>query len=111
MSLLPSLEVVPDSFLYALDPLSTLRAIAGFILVFSLPGFCWTLVFFKEVAFIERIALSFGLSIAIVTLSVIALNVLLKIPITAFTSIMVIIILTAVPLGIYYLRKRRRQLP
>ncbi len=85
------------------ERLSTVRALVGFVLVFFLPGFAWTLVFFKQINAIERIALSFGMSIALVTLSIIGLNVLLGMRITGFTALLTISVLTAIPLAIYYL--------
>jgi len=79
--------------------------ILGFIIVFFLPGFAWTLVFFKKINFIERIALSFGLSIALVTLSILALNVLLGIRINGLNSLLIIIIITIIPVALYYLKR------
>ena len=94
-----------------LERVPIIRAILGFILVFFLPGFAWTLVFFKQVNVIERIALSFGLSIAVVTLSIIILNVLLGTRITGFNSLLIIIIVTIIPLVFYYLKKLVRGHP
>lgn len=82
-------------------PLSIIRAILGFILVFFLPGFAWTLLFFRQIKIIERVALSFGLSIALVTLSIFALNMLIGLRITVFNSILVIIVITILPLAAY----------
>jgi uncharacterized membrane protein len=52
------------------------RIIFGGMFVLFLPGFAWSFVFFtrKNIDLIERIALSFGLSIALVPLSVFWLN-------------------------------------
>lgn len=88
-----------------LERLSILRAILGFILVFFLPGFTWTFVFFKQINVLERIALSFGTSIAIVTLSLFSLNRLAGIRITGFNSAMVIIVVTILPVIAYYLNR------
>jgi uncharacterized membrane protein len=88
-----------------LEKLPAIRAILGFILVFFLPGFAWTLIFFKQVNIIERIALSFGLSIAVVTLSILVLNVLIGIRITGLNSLLIIIIITIIPLTFYYLKR------
>ena len=88
-----------------LDNVPVIRAILGLILVFFLPGFAWTLVFFKQINIVERIALGIGLSIALVTLSILALNVLLGIRITGLNALLVIIILTIVPVAIYYLKR------
>ncbi len=92
-----------------LNSISPVRAALGFILVFFLPGFAWTFVFFKKLHPLERIALSFGLSIAIVTLSIIALNVLLHIPINGWNSVLTILALTILPLPIYYILRRNRK--
>jgi len=94
-----------------LDRLPVIRAVLGFIFVFFLPGFAWTLVFFrgKQIDLIERSALSFGLSIAIVTLSVLALNKLIGIRITGVNSVLVIIVVTVIPVAGYYLSKLIRK--
>ena len=89
-----------------LDNVPVIRATLGLILVFFLPGFAWTLVFFKQINIVERIALAIGLSIALVTLSILALNVLLGVRITGLNALLVIIILTIVPVVIYYLKRR-----
>ena len=69
-----------------------------------LSGFVWTLVFFKQVV-IEQIALSFGLSIAVVAFSIITLNVLFDIRITGFNSLLIIIVIVIIPLVLYYLKR------
>ena len=88
-----------------LEKLPAIRAILGFILVFFLPGFAWTLIFFKQVNIIERIALSFGLSIAVVTLSILVLNVLIGVRITGLNSLLIIIVITIIPVAFYYLKR------
>ena len=90
-------------------PLSIIRAILGFILVFFLPGFAWTLVFFRQIKVIERVALSFGLSIVLVTLSLFAINALIGIRITGSNSALVIIVVTIVPVAVYYLTRLMRR--
>ena len=91
--------------------LSPIRAILGLILVFFLPGFAWTLVFFrsKQINVIERVALSFGLSIAAVTPSIIVFNKLFNIKITGFNSVLIIIVVTIIPIVIYYLNRLIRR--
>jgi len=88
-----------------LENFGILKAILGFILVFFLPGFAWTLVFFTQINNIERIVLSFGLSIVLVTLSVFFMNVVAKMSITGSNSLIVLIIITIIPLTIYYLTR------
>ena len=91
------------------ERLPAVRAVLGFILVFFLPGFAWTFVFFKKINVIERIALAVGLSIAMVTLAIIVLNVLLDIKITGMNALIVIIVLAIIPLAIHYLKKLRER--
>lgn len=94
-----------------LERLPAIRAILGFIIVFLLPGFAWTLVFFNQINIIERIALSFGLSIAVVTLSILTLNVLLGIRITGLNSLLIIIFVTIIPVALYYLKRFKKRSP
>ena len=93
-----------------LERLPIVRALLGFIIVFFLPGFAWTLVFFKKLSIMERVVLSFGLSIAVITLSLLFLNKAIGIRITGFNSVLVIIAVTIIPVAIYYLNRliRRR---
>lgn len=88
-----------------LERLPVIRAILGFTLVFFLPGFAWTLVFFRQIAVLERIALSFALSIAIVTLSLLFANRLGGVSLSGFNSVLIIIVITILPVIIYYLNK------
>lgn len=88
-----------------LERLPVIRAILGFILVFFLPGFAWTLVFFKQINIIERVVLSFGLSIVVVTLSLLFLNRLIGARITGLNAILVIIVITILPVVVYYLNR------
>ncbi|MFH1031672.1 MAG: DUF1616 domain-containing protein [Chloroflexota bacterium] len=83
-----------------LDQVPVVRAILGFVLVFFLPGFGWTLVFFKQINVVERIALSFGLSVALVTVSILIAN-RAGVKITGANSVIVIIVLVILPLAIY----------
>ncbi len=93
-----------------LERLSVIRAILGFIIMFFLPGFAWTLVFFKKLSIMERVVLSFGLSIAVITLSLLFLNKVVGIRITGFNSVLAIVLVTIIPVAIYYLNRliRRR---
>jgi uncharacterized membrane protein len=88
-----------------LERFPVVRAILGFILVFFLPGFVWTLIFFRQLNVLERIVFSFGLSIAIVTLSILLANVVFGMRISGFNSVLVIIVITILPVAIYYLKR------
>ena len=82
-----------------------LRGIMGFVVVFFLPGFAWTFVFFSKVSVIERIVLSMGLSIAIVTLGVLVLHVLFGMKITGSTSLITIAIIIAAAAITYFIKR------
>ena len=107
MDWLSPLRDLSEFALPLLDHVPVVRAILAFILVFFLPGFAWSLVFFygKLISVIERIVLSFGLSIALVTLSIFGLNLLMGGKITGFNSVLVIIGVTIIPISFYFLRK------
>jgi len=93
------------------ERLLIIRAMLGFILVFFLPGFAWTFIFFRRINVIERVALSLALSIVVVTLSLLLVNGLVGIRITGFNSVLVIIVVTILPVAAYYLNRliRRRR--
>ena len=82
-----------------------LRAVVGFIIVFFLPGFAWTFVFFSKISVIERIVLSMGLSIAIVTLGVLALHVLFGMTITGSTSLITIAVIIVAAMITYFIKR------
>ena len=94
-----------ESVIPLAEGLPAVRAILGFILVFFVPGFAWTLVFFNQLKIIERVALSFGLSIAAVTLSITVLNVLFGMRITGANALLIIIVLTVVALVLYSIKR------
>ncbi len=107
------IDSLKDLALPVLENVPVLRAILGFLLVFFIPGFAWTLVFFRNnVNRLERIVLSFGLSIALVTLSVLGFNVVLNVRITGLNALLIIGLITVIPLGIRFtgrmLRKRKQ---
>lgn len=80
--------------------LNVLRIIFGSIFILFLPGYFWSFAFFNKgkIDLIERIALSFGLSIALVPLTVFYLNYLFKVKINLPNVSLVVAIITTVPL-------------
>ncbi|MGD9143583.1 MAG: DUF1616 domain-containing protein [Dehalococcoidia bacterium] len=68
--------------------LEGLRLVFGGIFILFAPGFAWSYVFFarKKIEWIERLALSFGLSIALVPLAVFWLNWLFDMKITLLST-------------------------
>lgn len=103
------LDEIGRLFAIASPPLAFIRAGLGLVLVFFLPGFAWSLVFFRRINVIERIALSLGLSIALVTLSILFTNVVLRIKITIASSLMTILIIIGVPLVVYFITRLARK--
>ena len=90
-----------------MDILLGLRILFGAVFVLFIPGFAWSFVFFarEEIDWIERIALSFGLSIALVPLTIFWLNFFFDVRITLINSFLVVLILSLIP-GIYLLLRR-----
>ena len=82
-----------------------LRAVFGFIVVFFLPGFAWTFVFFNKISVIERIALSLGLSIAMVTLSILVLHMLFGMKVTGVNSLLTILVIIVAAVGTYLVKR------
>jgi uncharacterized membrane protein len=72
-----------------------------------MPGFAWTLVFFRKIKVLERVLLSFALSIVVVTLSLFFTNWLLKMEINGASAVVVIIVVTVIPVAVYFLRRLR----
>ena len=68
----------------------SLRIVFGAFYILFLPGFAIVYFFFEDKDIIEKIALSFALSIAIVPLVVFYLNYLLKLKITAFNVFLIV---------------------
>jgi len=87
------------------------RVIFGSAFVLFLPGFVWSYVFFEKgkIDEIERIALSFGLSIALVPLTVFWLNWIFKVKINLINTSLVILALIGIAAGMLYVRIRREK--
>lgn len=86
-----------------MERLPVIRAVLGIVLVFFLPGFAWTLVFFKKLGILERCILSIGLSIALVALSILFANFVLSIRNSGANSVLILITIILIPMAIYYL--------
>ncbi len=88
------------------DIVEIIRIISGSAFALFLPGFAWSFVFFtkEEIDWIERIALSFGLSIALVPLAVFWLNYFLGVKINLVNVSMVILVLTGTAALAYRLK-------
>ena len=87
--------------------LEVLRLIFGGIFVLVVPGFAWSYAFFsrKKIDWIERLALSFGLSIALVPLAVFWLNWLFDMKITLLNTSLTVIGLIVIAVFLIFARK------
>jgi uncharacterized membrane protein len=88
--------------------LTIIRLVVGLPLVLFIPGYALSYAFFpkkKDLDLLERIALSFGLSIATIPLIIFFMNKFLKIPITVYSSFGVVTLITLV--GIIVGKKRK----
>jgi len=87
--------------------LEVLRLFFGGLFVLFVPGFAWSYVFFakKDIDWIERVALSFGLSIALVPLAVFWLNWVFNLRITFLNTLLVVCVLTAIPITYVLVRE------
>ncbi len=94
-----------DVIIPIIDKVPVVRALIGTLLVFFVPGFAWTFVFFKKLQFIERLVFSVALSIALVTLTIVFTNIVFRVRITGLNSIFIIVFLTLIPLVVYYASK------
>ncbi len=84
----------------------TIQMLAGSLLVLFVPGLAWTYALFdKEIDLIERIALSLGLSLVMVPLSLFFLFNLLGIRINFENSVYMILLLTFTALFVVLFRR------
>lgn len=111
--------LVLSTLLWVFSPLSAVesfRIIFGSVYVLFLPGFVLSYLFFSEtkefdakgegIDWIERIALSFALSIAVVPLAVFYLN-LVGVKINLLNSSLIILGVILISLGILYSKNKR----
>jgi len=87
--------------------LDGLRIFLSAVFILFLPGFVWSFVFFfkSEIDWVERIGLSAGLSIALVTLTVFWLNWLFDVTITLVNTIATVCVLAALPVAYLMIRR------
>jgi len=109
-----SLDISPlreafDLILTWVEHVPGLRELLGFGLIFILPGFSWSLVFFRgrQVSILERVVLSFGLSVALVTLGMFGLNLIFGVRVTGFNAVVMVVLLTIFAFTVWYCCKRR----
>jgi uncharacterized membrane protein len=88
------------------DVVEIIRIIFVSLFVLFQPGFAWSFVYFakEEIDWIERIALSFGLSIAFVPLAVFWLHYFLGVKINLLNVSIVILTLTGAAIVAYRMK-------
>jgi len=88
--------------IFGINFLDTLQVCFVLIYVLVIPGYLFTLIFFRnqELDIIERTALTFAFSIAIITLTIIFTNNVLTIPFTSFSNFLIVGILIIILLTI-----------
>ncbi len=101
-------KTVLGDFIVMLDLIiAIVRIILGLFLVLFLPGYLFQRALFEEKNdFLEQLALSVGLSICLNVLSVMAMNLWLKIPINFWTVIADILLVCALSFGLGEIKKR-----
>jgi uncharacterized membrane protein len=87
--------------------LDGLKIFFGTIFILFVPGFVWSFVFVfkREIDWLERIVLSFGLSIAMVSLSILWLNWLFHVRMTLLNISIIVCALIVMP-TVYILIRR-----
>jgi|Deesub1362B_J571_1020462.scaffolds.fasta_scaffold00309_37 uncharacterized membrane protein len=82
-----------------MDAVEVVRLVSGGAFVLFIPGLAWSYLFFKqnEIDWVERIALSFGLSIALVPLAMFWLNYVFRVGVTFVNVTIVIVLLILIP--------------
>ena len=83
------------------------RLVLGGVFILFIPGLAWSYVFFlrKNIDWIERFALSFGLSIALVPLSIFWLNWLFDMKITLLSTFLTVCGLVVIAAALILARK------
>jgi len=106
MDLFAPLKAIFDFVSPLFESVPFIRVTLGIIIVFFLPGFAWTMVFFRQLKPIERIPISLALSMVLVTLSMIFVSRLFGTNINGFNSLITIGLITILPVAYYYLKKK-----
>jgi len=89
-----------------MDILNWFRMIFGATFVLFLPGFSWSYIFLPgKIDWLERIVLSFALSLALVPLTFFWLSRIAGIGLTLLNSSLIIVFLSFIPLMYYLIKK------
>lgn len=91
-----------------MDIINIIKTIIWCVYILFIPGFIWSYVLFYkgEIDLIERIAVSFGLSVSVVPLTVFWMNYFFKIKITFANVTIIVLILIISGICTLYIRNR-----
>ena len=95
------LAAILDRF-YNVNFFEVAKTVFGVVYVLFIPGYVVVKCFFNELDWVEKIAVSFGLSIAVVVLAVIIANLVFKIPITPLSNVVIILVAILITLFAKY---------
>lgn len=87
--------------------LEIMKIFLGALFVLLVPGLAWSYIFFtrKDIDWVERFALSLGLSIVLVPVSFFWLNWIFDMKITLLSTTTVVSVLTIIPVACIFARK------
>lgn len=80
-----------------MEVLAYVHLIVASIFILIAPGIAWSYIFFKDVNILERIVLSFGMSIAMVSLTIYILNSFFGVKINLLNMVVVVSFLISIP--------------
>jgi Predicted membrane protein len=88
--------------------IDVMKIILGVIVILVLPGYIWSYVFFKreELDVLERVAVSIGLSIAIVPLLIFLLNQVFGMKITFTNSLLTLLFFCLSGFALIFLKNK-----
>jgi len=111
MDLSSAVRDITEVIISIFNNIPIIRQLVGILLTLLLPGFAWTLILFHGITHLERLVLSFGISMAFTTLSILFSNVIFGIKITGLNAVVTILLITLIPLIIFlykrYLNNKR----
>jgi len=91
-----------------MDLMLLFQSIGGTLFTLFIPGFSWSFLFFErgKISVVERIALSFVLSIALIPLTIFWINIIFQLSFTLVNSFMVALALTLIPILLIYIKNK-----
>lgn len=88
--------------------LEVLRLLVGVPAVLLLPGWAWSYALLRPMDVLDRLAVAFGLSLALVPVAAIAWSRWLGLPLSTWGGVAIVAVLTACGAGLAWSRRRAR---